>query len=138
MPAADLNLYVRCSFNLAQVTAELNKPQTHILLAEYGQQVAGMVKISPNPSPIPGLGQRPVELSRLYLNPHWIGKGVGAALTQQGLALAGRLGYDLCWLAVWTKNRRAQAFYRDFGFSTVGSIAYTAGQSQIDMYIMVQ
>ena len=138
MPAADLNLYVRRSFSLAQVTAELNDPKTHILLAEHGQQVAGMVKISPNPAPVPGAEQRPSELSRLYLNPQWIGRGVGAALIQKALKLATASGYDLCWLVVWTQNHRAQAFYRNFGFSLVDHTAYTVGQSQITMCIMAR
>ncbi len=136
LPPADMNLYLNQSFNVNQITQELRDPAARFLLAEFGRRAAGMVKISPATPPVAGLGRRPVELSRLYLNPGWIGKGVGSALMRHALTAAAGAGYDVCWLSVWTKNDRAQAFYRRWGFARCDTVHYPIGRSEIAMLVM--
>ncbi|MCA9944452.1 MAG: GNAT family N-acetyltransferase [Anaerolineales bacterium] len=135
LPAADMDIYLQKSFSLAQVQAELCQPVPRFFLAEVGQRIAGMVKLHPTAAPLPGLGQRPLELSRLYLNPDWIGKGVGSALMQHALRQAAQ--HDICWLMVWTGNQRALAFYRRWQFTIAGTVTYAVGQSSLPAHIMI-
>lgn len=135
--AADMNLYLQQSFSLVQVENELYQPATRYFLAEIKQRAAGMVKINPSFPPLPGLGQRPIELSRLYLNPNWIGKGVGAALMKHALSQAAQANHDLCWLLVWTGNQRALAFYKHWNFTLASTMNYPVGQSQLPAHIMI-
>lgn len=136
LPATDMLRYVNQSFNTAALLTELSTPSTHFWLAESGQTVTGMLKVNPAPLPITGWGKRPLELSRLYVEFDWIGKGAGAALMQYALDWAAHARYDVCWLMVWTENQRAVAFYRRWGFDTAGIVNYPIGQSQLQAYIM--
>jgi GNAT superfamily N-acetyltransferase len=137
LPAADMNQYLYKSFQLAAVRAELKKPTTHFWLAEHGQATVGMLKMNPAQPPIAGLGKRPVELSRLYLEKDWIGKGVGSALMEYGQTWAAQGKHDICWLMVWTGNQKALAFYRRWGFEVAGTMNYQVGQSTLPAYVMI-
>ena len=138
LPAVDMNLYLRQSFNLCQVRAELRQPTTRFFLAETEQGTAGMVKINQAMSPVAGLGRQPVELSRLYLNPGWIGKGVGSILMQYALSQAAKAKHDICWLMVWTGNRRALAFYQRWNFRIAQTLNHPVGQSTLPAHVMIR
>ena len=136
LPATDMNLYVGQSFNLAQIRSELSDLTARFWLAENSRAAAGMIKMAPAPLPTAGPGQWPVELSRLYLKPNWIGKGVGSALMQQALTQAADAGHDVCWLMVWAGNGRALDFYRRWGFIVTDTVNYPVGHSQLAAYVM--
>ena len=138
LPATDMNRYLNRAFNVFQVKDELRQPDNCFYLAEENQNVAGMVKISAGFPPVAGLGQRPVELSRLYLNPNWIGKGVGTALVQHVLSQAKSTGHDICWLMVWTGNHRAIKFYRRWRFAIADKINFPTGHSNLPAYLMLR
>lgn len=136
LPATDMNRYVTHSFKAETLLTDLSAPSTHFWLAESGQTISGMLKVNPAPLPIAGWGKRPLELSRLYVEFDWIGKGIGAALMRHTLEWAARARYDVCWLMVWTGNRKALAFYRRWGFNVAGTVNYLVGQSQLPAHIM--
>lgn len=138
LPTMDMNRYLRQAFNLPQVKDEMRQPGSSFFLAEENRNVGGMVKISAGFPPVAGLGQRPVELSRLYLNPNWIGKGVGTALVQHVLSQAKNTGHDICWLMVWTGNHRAIKFYRRWQFAIADKINYPIGHSILPAYLMLR
>jgi diamine N-acetyltransferase len=76
----------------------------------------------------PGItATRPVELSRLYSQQKFLGKGVGQTLMDACFAQAKNDGCDVMWLGVWEFNPRAQRFYEKNGFSVVGSHTFLLG-----------
>jgi len=137
LPATDMSYYLRQAFSLAQVKTDLDQSTTHFFLAESKRRIAGMMKLSLNAPPLPDLSQRPLELSRLYLNQNWIGKGVGSALMQYALLQAAQGKHDICWLMVWTGNHHAQDFYRRWGFTIANRLDYPVGQSFLPAYLMI-
>lgn len=77
---------------------------------------------------------RPAELNRLYVAREWHGRGIARELIQDALDTAADAGCDRLWLGVWEHNPRAIAFYRKFGFETVGSHAFMLGADrQLDL-----
>lgn len=80
------------------------------------------------------LGDRPLELLRLYVDARWHGRGVGPALMGRCLELATSEGFQTLWLGVWEHNDRALAFYRKYGFNVVGHHEFRLGtDSQRDL-----
>lgn len=72
-------------------------------------------------------GDKPIEVVRLYVSQASLGSGVGAALMQACIDEARRRGYKTLWLGVWEHNARAQAFYRKWNFTEIGTHIFQLG-----------
>jgi diamine N-acetyltransferase len=119
--------YLAASFSPAKQAAELAEPGTLFLIAEVDGEAQGYVRLREGPAPASVTGARPMEIVRLYARQAFIGRGVGAALMRAGLTEAARRGCDTIWLDVWEHNPRARAFYERWGFSIVGTAAFSLG-----------
>lgn len=75
-------------------------------------------------------GERPAELSRLYVIAERQGKGIAQALMERAISDATAAGADCLWLGVWEHNPRAMAFYRKFGFEIVGAHPFMLGHER--------
>jgi diamine N-acetyltransferase len=123
----DLNHYMRQAFNAEQIAAELADKKNIFLLAEIEGELAGYSKLILD-NIEPGVtAARPVELSRLYSQQKFLGKGVGQALMDSCFERAKQDGRDVMWLGVWEFNPRAQRFYEKNGFRVVGSHTFQLG-----------
>ena len=123
----DLAHYMRQAFNIEQITAELIDPKSVFLIAEINGEAAGYAKLTVG-SIEPGItAERPVELSRLYSDQEYIGKGVGQTLMDACFESARNDDRDVMWLGVWEFNPRAQRFYEKNGFREVGRHTFQLG-----------
>lgn len=124
----DLNYYMRQAFNIEQITAELAEAKNIFLIAEFEDEAAGYSKIILD-NIEPGItATRPVELSRLYSQQKFLGKGVGQTLMDACFERSKDDGRDVMWLGVWEFNPRAQRFYEKNGFRVVGSHTFQLGE----------
>ena len=130
----DLNHYMRQAFSAEQIAAELADAKSIFLIAEIGGETAGYAKIIIDAIE-PGItAERPVELSRLYSQQQYIGKGIGQALMDACFDRAKQEDRDVMWLGVWEYNPRAMRFYEKNGFRVVGSHVFQLGEdAQTDL-----
>ena len=126
---ADLARYLAQTFQPTQIAAEISNVKNLFLLGEVAGTVVGTARLSRTPPPAPLHLAAPVELSRFYLLPEWVGQGIGAALMLHALGTAVSTGHQNCWLGVWEGNHRAINFYRRWGFQPVGTHTLPVGQS---------
>ncbi len=123
----DLNHYMRQAFSLEQITVELADEKNIFLLAQIEGELAGYAKLIADTIE-PGItAERPVELSRLYSQQKFLGKGVGQTLMDSCFAWAKTDNRDVMWLGVWEFNPRAQRFYEKNGFRVVGKHTFQLG-----------
>ncbi len=137
---ADMKAYVERSFAPAKIRGELEDPASIFLLA-YGavdRSPIGYAGMRAGPPAQAATGPRPIELRRLYVRRDALGKGIGAALMGACLEEAAVGGYETVWLGVWEHNLRAIAFYRRWGFETVGSQTFLLGSDEQTDLIMVR
>lgn len=125
----DMETYVRDSFSLHQLQAELvDDANTFWLAFVNGEdQPAGYAKLRSGAANPSVTGPNPVELERLYVERSVIGHGVGAALMQTSLNAARSAGHGTLWLGVWERNARAISFYTKCGFHAVGDHVFMLG-----------
>jgi diamine N-acetyltransferase len=130
----DLAHYMRQSFNIEQITAELASPNAIFLIASIEDKPAGYAKLIRD-SIEPGItAERPIELARLYSQQEYVGKGVGQNLMDACFERARTEGRDVMWLGVWEFNPRAQRFYEKNGFQIVGKHVFQLGEdAQTDL-----
>ena len=124
----DLAHYMRQAFNQEQIEAELSDSKNVFLIAEIEGNAAGYAKLIIGAIE-PGItADRPVELSRLYSQQEYIGKGVGQNLMDACFERATGHDHDVMWLGVWEYNPRAQRFYEKNGFRFVGKHVFQLGE----------
>lgn len=130
----DLNHYMRQAFSLEQITSELADEKSTFLVAEIEGELAGYAKLIVDSIESGIAAECPVELSRLYSQQKFIGKGVGQTLMDACFEWAKNDGRDVMWLGVWEFNPRAQRFYEKNGFRGVGKHVFQLGEdAQTDL-----
>tara|TARA_B110000090_G_scaffold66290_1_gene75948 strand:- start:5661 stop:6176 length:516 start_codon:yes stop_codon:yes gene_type:complete len=128
-PEKDINHYVANNFNEVAFSKELTNPKNEYHIIYYKEAIAGFSKIvfnsenkNINPTNI-------TLLSRLYLLEEFYGLGVGKALFKFNVSLAKKHNQAGIWLAVWTENTRAIAFYKKNGFKKVGDYDFKISET---------
>jgi ribosomal protein S18 acetylase RimI-like enzyme len=136
----DIEAYVRDSFSIARVRAELADDANTFLLAfmDGEEQPDGYAKLRTGTTDPRVTGSDPVELQRLYVDRRAIGHGVGATLMQASLAAARSAGHGTIWLGVWERNARALSFYARWQFETVGDHKFQLGSDRQTDLIMAR
>ena len=98
---------------LADLPGGYAPPEGRLLLAEYESQLAGCVALHKLE---PGV----CEMKRLYLRPHFRGKGLGRVLADHIIAEARHIGYQSMRLdTVEPVMKDAVAMYRRLGFREI-------------------
>jgi GNAT superfamily N-acetyltransferase len=98
---------------LANLPGEYAPPAGSLLLAEFDGQIAGCVALHK-------LEEGMCEMKRLYLRPHFRGKGLGHALADRIIAEARQIGYHRMRLdTVEPVMKDAVAMYLRIGFRKI-------------------
>jgi len=138
--ADDMEAYVRDSFSLDRIRAELADDVNIFLLAfvDGAEQPAGYAKLRTGTTDPSVTGPNPVELQRLYVERSAIGHGIGGALMQASLVTARASGHRTLWLGVWERNAPAISFYERWKFKTVGDHMFRLGSNDQTDFIMAR
>ena len=134
----NMSAYLVASFSPEKQARELADTDSRFMILELDATPVGYVKLSIGGAPAAVLGQKPMEIVRIYARKEWIGKGVGARLMEASLREAEREGCDVVWLGVWEHNPRAIAFYRKWGFVQVGTQTFQLGEELQTDWVMVR
>jgi diamine N-acetyltransferase len=125
--------YLGSSFYPEKQAEELAQPGATFLIMENESDPIGFAHLREDSAPTCITGQRPVELSRIYVLDGWKGQGIGSRLMQACIDEALNRGADVLWLGVWEHNPRAIEFYKRWGFTVVGSHPFLLGdEAQVD------
>jgi ribosomal protein S18 acetylase RimI-like enzyme len=136
----DIEAYVRDSFSLDRVRAELADDANTFLLAfmDGDEKLDGYAKLRTGTTDPSVTGRDAVELQRLYVDRSVTGKAVGAALMGASLDAARSAGHQTLWLGVWERNTRAISFYERWQFETVGDHEFRLGSDHQTDLIMAR
>jgi len=126
--AEDMDLYTAETFGEERQLREILDPAMRVVLAfEHGELIGFYYLRDGHPDPAVD-GPRPIELLRLYVDSRWHGKQLAHRLLQDAIDWSRQQGFATFWLGVWERNRRAQAFYKKWGFTEVGSHIFQLGK----------
>lgn len=133
-----LAAFLAQTYSVSRQTAELLDPALLTLVAELDGVLAGYAQVRSGPYlPDCVSGASPIELSRFYVDPALIGRGVARPLMDRAKTEATARGGRTFWLGVWAINARAIAFYRKMGFREVGAHTFDlGGDLQTDLVML--
>ena len=132
--AGALETFITESFRPEVQAAELADPANRAVLALLEDVAVGYVFLRDEPPALAVGGERPILLSRLYVDAAAQGRGIGRGLFGWALDEAAGLGRDVLWLTVWERNPRAIAIYERWGFEHRGEIPFPfAGETHRDL-----
>ncbi|HWT00735.1 MAG TPA: GNAT family N-acetyltransferase [Pyrinomonadaceae bacterium] len=132
----NMSAYLARAFTHERLAEELADPKATFLLASAEGEAAGYAKLYKGESSRCVTGESPMELARIYVLQKWLGGGVGRALMQRCVDEARASGSRVLWLGVWQRNLRALAFYRKWGFETVGEQIFRLGSDAQTDWVM--
>lgn len=124
---ADFNAYISKAFDLEVLKSELENQASEFFFAKQNGGVAGYLKLNHPLAQGENLGDKCLEIQRIYSMPAFYGKGVGEALMQKSIAVAQEKNYEFIWLGVWEHNPRAIRFYKKKGFEVFGNHPFLFG-----------
>lgn len=128
--------HVLAEFTPAKFQAWVASDTAAVLVAERHAHLVGYARLAFDAvCPVPGAGT--VELATLYVQSHFTGRGVGAALLAQAEALALQRTPQPLWLTVNAKNLRAITFYAAQGWSRIGSARFVLGGESHPNHVLV-
>ena len=123
---ADMALHLDRKFGPGGLPAELGDPGIRIRLAEAEGGIIAYVKLAPMTLPVDHPAGT-LEIKQFYVLASWQGKGVAAALMTWVIDTARAESAPALFLSVWERGDRAIAFYRRYGFATVGEAPFLLG-----------
>jgi ribosomal protein S18 acetylase RimI-like enzyme len=132
----NMSAYLAQAFTQESIATELADPKATFLLASVEGEAAGYAKLYKGEAHSSATGESPVELARIYVLQKWLGGGVGCQLMQRCVDEARSSGSRVLWLGVWQRNLRALAFYRKWGFETVGEQSFQLGADAQTDWVM--
>jgi diamine N-acetyltransferase len=87
-------------------------------------------------SPCPNDPNSSVEIATLYVQEHFIGRGIGSKLLNHTLDFCGQCGIRRVWLSVNHENARAIRFYEKHQFQRSGSIFFHLENEQHENFVL--
>ncbi|MDX2030757.1 MAG: GNAT family N-acetyltransferase [Blastocatellia bacterium] len=123
----NMQAYMATAFAPARIAEELADPAARFLIAEAEGAAAGYAKLAANAPPPCVQGAPAIELVRFYVDRRFHGGGIAHALMRFCVDRAAADGFASMFLSVWERNPRAIAFYRKWGFETVGGQIFQLG-----------
>jgi ribosomal protein S18 acetylase RimI-like enzyme len=131
--------YNRESFNLEQLTSELNNPNSQFFIAYSDSEPIGYLKLNFGNAQTEILNDDALEIHRIYVSQAFHGKKVGQLLLDKAIEVAQQTTTDYIWLGVWEENHRALRFYTKNGFVAFDKHFFILGEEkQTDLLMKLE
>ena len=124
----DMQHYLENNFGDAQLTSELNEPDSTFFFAIIHNEIVGYLKVNCGAAQHELKDCNTLEVERIYILKKHYGSQVGQRLLQYAFTIAEEMQAEFTWLAVWEKNFRAIRFYEKNGFTPFGTHDFILGK----------
>ena len=134
----DMMLYLNSTFTKKRIQKEIAELGSVFFMAEIESNAVGYARVRNSDVPEGLIGERALEIERLYVDKKYLGKRVGYLLMSECLRYAKDQGFDTVWLGVWEHNARAIAFYNKWGFTRFGEHVFMLGTDPQTDHLMMR
>ena len=132
----DIAEYVLRELTPEKYGALLIDPACHVVVAEQAKNLVGLAVVRFG-VPCPAGNNSAAELQTLYVQEHFVGRGIGKLLLEAAESKARRHTNTALWLSVNAKNAAAIAFYAHQGYAKVGTTFFVLGEGRHENHVLV-
>lgn len=126
----NMEKYLKDNFNTAQLSLEINNPDSPFYIAYSDNEPVGYLKLNSGNAQTETVDDETIEIQRIYVLKAFHGKKIGQLLLDQAIKVAQESNVDYAWLGVWEENHRAIQFYEKNDFFTFDKHIFTLGNDQ--------
>ncbi|MGO4705114.1 GNAT family N-acetyltransferase [Microvirga sp. 2MCAF38] len=130
-----LSDYVLAEFTPEKIAASISNEKQVLIVYEENVHLLGYLRLALD-SPCPNDPATRVEIVRLYVQEHFIGRGIGSALLKNALTYCDKNGSTGVWLAVNHENTHALRFYEQHRFLRSGSTFFHLENERHENFIL--
>ena len=130
-----ISRYVLSEFTPKKFEALLSEESSAVLLAEKDGNLTGYARVTAR-TKCPVATSSKVELSTLYVQAPFAGKGVGHSLLSQAEQWAKQSKSTALWLTVNSQNAHAISFYAKHGYTKLGITHFELGNEKHENLVL--
>lgn len=119
-----ISRYVLNEFTEENIEQDMRSENKQYFVAEEKQHLVGVVVVDLL-SECPMSNAKLPELTTLYVQEYFTGRGIGASLLEMAIEYCHSLNFPKLWLTVNSENGRAIDFYSALGFTSLGVIGFS-------------
>lgn len=135
----NLKSYLAASYNLEQLTTEINNDNCEYYFAKYEGKTAGYIKLNFGDAQTELQDESSIEIERIYLSKGYQGKKIGHRFIDFTINRAEKDDFQYIWLGVWEQNPKAIEFYHKTGFHQFDTHVFTLGdEEQTDLLMKLE
>jgi ribosomal protein S18 acetylase RimI-like enzyme len=135
----NMEKYLQESFNTAQLTTEINNPDSPFYIAFWNMEPVGYLKLNLGDAQTEIVKDTTLEIQRIYVLQAFHGKKIGQLLLDEAIKIAQQIPVNSIWLGVWEENHRALQFYTKNGFITFDKHLFILGdEKQTDLLMKLK
>lgn len=134
----DMEKFLRESYAIDKLAAELNNPDSRFFFLEVDGETAGYLKVNVGDAQTERFKPNALEVERIYLLPQFQHHGLGNLLLDYAENLAVKEQKDYLWLGVYEKNLPAQSFYQKYGFVQEAAHIFQVGEDSQTDYLLAK
>ena len=132
--ATNMKNYLADHFSEAQITLEMNHPNSQFFFAEIDKEIVGYMKLNSGEAQTAVKKNDTIEIERIYVLAKYQGQKIGHLLYKKAVAFSRAKSAKELWLGVWNKNKKAIRFYEKNGFVTFDTHIFKLGEdAQTDL-----
>ncbi|EOL43164.1 hypothetical protein RV11_GL000620 [Enterococcus phoeniculicola] len=136
--AEDLAAYLDTAYNYEQLREELKNEESFFFFLQANKEIVGYLKLNIGQAQTETIYPDSLEVERIYIRSIHKRKGYGSEGITKAIQTAKALQKKSLWLGVWEKNERALAFYKNQGFTKVGSHSFFMGEDEQTDFILLK
>jgi len=134
----NMQAYLENAFTTKRLEEELSNPASKFFFIHYNQELAGYLKVNIDEAQTEDMGEKTLEIERIYVKKEFQKNGLGKDLLHKGMEIAKDQDKRKIWLGVWEHNVGAIHFYNKMGFTKTGTHSFYMGDEQQTDFIMMK
>lgn len=107
--------YLKEALSIQRLTDEFMTEGSEFYFVKNEEEIAGYLKLNFGDSQTEPMGEKSMEIERIYVLKAYLGRGLGQFMFDQAIEIARKKQLNVLWLGVWEENQSALNFYKKNG-----------------------
>lgn len=112
---ANMTKYLEEALSIQRLTDEFMTEGSEFYFVKNEEEIAGYLKLNFGDSQTEPMGEKSMEIERIYVLKAYLGRGLGQFMFDQAIEIGCQKQLNVLWLGVWEENHRALNFYKKNG-----------------------